>query len=144
VIHGSVKASNVFLLSKGRVKVTDFGTANIASRIQARGEEWGPSNAIPFLSPEVILGEPLDERADLYSLGILLYLLLAARLPFPGDRTEDLLEQIIIRRAAPLRQIRSEVPEELEELVDQLMSKEPEARCASACEVEEALLKVPR
>jgi serine/threonine-protein kinase len=144
VLHGSVKPSNVFLLQKGRVKVTDFGTANIASRIRAQWEDGGSRPASPFLSPEVVLGEPVDERSDLYSLGALLYALVAGRPPFWDEDVNALMEQIIIRRATPLRQIRTDVSVELNELVDRLMSKEPEARYSSAGEVEEALAAIPR
>jgi eukaryotic-like serine/threonine-protein kinase len=144
VLHGGVKASNVFLLPKGRVKLTDFGTANISARIHVESDEPTRTGSIPFTSPEVILGEPVDQRSDLYSFGIVLYVLLAARLPFHHERTEDLMEQIIIKRATPLRQIHAEIPQELESLVDQLMSKEPEARLSSAREVEEALQGIPK
>jgi serine/threonine-protein kinase len=144
VLHGDIKPSNLFLLPRGRVKITDFGTGNVASRIRPPGEEWGPADAVPFLPPEVILGEPTDERSDLYSFGVLLYGLLTARLPFHHERTEALLEQMIIRRATPLRRIRPDVPGMLEQLVDRLLSKEPDARFASAREVEESLLAVSR
>jgi|YNPNPStandDraft_1061719.scaffolds.fasta_scaffold04822_3 putative methionine-R-sulfoxide reductase with GAF domain len=143
-LHGGIKASNAFLLSKGRVKITDFGTANILSRMQGPLEGSQVSASTPYLPPEAILGEPLDERSDLYSLGVLLYALLAGRLPFSGEDPNALMEQIIIKRATPLRQIRPEVPVELGDLVERLLSKEPEARYASAKELEEALQGLPR
>jgi eukaryotic-like serine/threonine-protein kinase len=124
--------------------LTDFGTANISSRIHVESDEPMKSGAMAFASPEVILGEPVDERSDLYSFGVVLYVLLAGRPPFQHERVEDLMEQIIIKRATPLRQIQAEIPRELEHLVEQLMSKEPEARIPSAREVEEALQEIPR
>jgi len=144
LLHGSVKPSNVFLLQKGRVKVTDFGTANIAARIGAQWEAEGSQPSTPFLSPEVVLGEAVDERSDLYSLGALLYALAAARPPFWDEEVNALMEQIIIKRAVPLRQIRPELSLELAEVVERLMSKEAEARYASAAEVEEALAAIPK
>ncbi len=144
LLHGSVKPSNVFLLKKGRVKVTDFGTANIAARIGANWEGEGCQPSTPFLSPEVVLGEAVDERSDLYSLGALLYALAAARPPFWDEEVNALMEQIIIKRAVPLRQIRPELSLELAEVVERLMSKEAEARHASAAEVEEALAAIPK
>lgn len=144
ILHGGIKASNAFLLSKGRVKITDFGTANIVSRMQGPLEKGQATATTAYLPPEAILGEPLDERSDLYSLGVLLYTLLGGRLPFFNEDPNVLMEQIIIRRATSLRQLRPEVPVELADLVDRLMSKEPEARYSSAKELDEALQGLPK
>jgi serine/threonine-protein kinase len=139
VLHGGIKPSNVFLMPKGRVKVTDFGTASIAARIHAAAEADGRSNQPAYLSPEVVLGEPLDARSDLYSLGALLYAILTGKPPFSDEQVEALMEQIIIRRAVPVRQLNAGVPAPVAALVDRMMSKEPEARFASAGEVAEAI-----
>jgi serine/threonine-protein kinase len=143
-LHGGIKPSNVFVLPKNKVKITDFGVSNIASRLQITTSDERSQASTPFLSPEVILGEPLDHRSDLYSLGVLLYTLLSGQAPFRDEDPNKSMEMIIIKRPTSLRQIRSDVSVELSELLDRLMSKEPEARYEKAADLEAAMRGILR
>jgi serine/threonine-protein kinase len=129
VVHRDVKPANVMVdLAERSVKVTDFGIARITDASRTRtGMVLGTPS---FMSPEQMSGRRVDGRADLYSLGVMLFQMLAGQLPHRADSMAKLMYAIANEPAADLRSLRPEVPDALAQLVARLLSKQPEARHA--------------
>jgi eukaryotic-like serine/threonine-protein kinase len=143
IVHGDVKAGNVLITESGRAKLTDFGI----SRISGAGAplQWA-AGSFSALSPEQFLGQPLDERADLFALGSLLYRMLSGEQPFFRDGGID-PELLLKRTPRPLRDIvGAEVglPEPLVEVIAALLQKDPQHRPVSTRPVRQVLHAVLR
>ena len=150
VVHRDIKPDNI-LLAGGVAMVTDFGVAKAITVAQASGGARhqtitvnGTSLGTPaYMSPEQIAADPAtDLRADLYSLGVTGYEMLAGALPFVGENPQALLSAQLTAEPPPLASRRADVPEALERLVRQCMAKHPDGRPASASAVL-ALLEDP-
>lgn len=136
IIHRDLKPENIILTPQGNVKLLDFGLArSIASRISTQG---GMIGTVYYMAPEYALGKTVDGRADLYSLGVILYELLAGRLPFPG---EDPLAVISQHLHAPVVPPSTHQPAAIsfDPIILRLLAKNPDDRFASAYQVIEAL-----
>ncbi len=139
LVHRDIKPSNI-LLENGveRVKITDFGLARSAD--DASLTQLGHVLGTPqYMSPEQARGEPTDHRADLFSLGCVLYAMAAGRSPFRAETTLAVLRRVCEDRPRPLRDRNPDVPEWLERIVAKLLAKEPGDRFGSAREVGELL-----
>jgi len=154
IIHRDLKPENVILISQRsgsangqaggdlRVKLTDFGLArSITSRQTTEG---GMVGTVFYLPPEQAMGAELDGRADLYSLGVMLYELAAGRLPFAGDDPLTVIAQHLHAPAVPPSTYNPEIPGALESLIIKLISKQPEDRPASAAAVGHILERIAR
>jgi hypothetical protein len=141
LIHRDIKPGNVMLLPDGRVKVVDFGIARAAGSdtLTNTGVVLGST---AYLSPEQAGGQPVDERADLYSLGCVLYEMLTGHVPFRADTPIATMYRHVNEDAPPPSTIAAVQPE-LEDLVLRCLEKDPKRRFASAAELEAALLAVP-
>lgn len=131
VIHRDLKPANLLLAEDGTVKLSDFGIAKLfgATGLTADGGVVGTAE---YMAPEQADGRPVTYRADLYSLGGVLYALLAGRPPF---RARSLVEMLQMQRFAepePVRRFAPDVPEELEQILASLLAKEPENRIPTA------------
>jgi serine/threonine-protein kinase len=127
VIHRDIKPPNLLRTSAGQIKLTDFGIAKVfASRhLTATGGVVGTAE---FLSPEQASGKPVTKRSDLYSLGVVLYNLLTGRTPFEGNSFLDLLHKHRYAQFDRPQRVVPEIPYELDELVCQLLEKDPAKR----------------
>src|SRR5271154_4232581 len=127
VIHRDLKPANILRNSAGVVKLTDFGIAKVFAQghLTAAGGIIGTAD---YLSPEQAAGKPVSKRSDLYSLGAVLYTLLTGRPPFVGESFLDLLHKHRYAQFDPPRKIVPELPYELDEVVCQLLEKDPAAR----------------
>jgi serine/threonine protein kinase/WD40 repeat protein len=139
LVHRDIKPANI-LLESGieRVKITDFGLARAvddASLTQSGFLAGTPQ----YMSPEQARGETVDPRADLFSLGSVLYALCTGRPPFRGDSTLAVLRRVCEEEPPPVRDLNPEVPELLAEVIATLHAKDPAERFASAAEVAELL-----
>jgi len=130
IIHRDIKPENVLLGDDGIARLTDFGLArSLASRLTVEGAVVG---TVFYMAPELALGQPYDGRADLYSLGVMLYELLAGRLPFIADEPIGVISQHLYAPVVPPSTYNSQIPPALDALILRLMSKDPHDRPASA------------
>jgi WD40 repeat protein len=139
LVHRDVKPANI-LLENGveRVKLTDFGLARLAD--DASLTQSGVVTGTPqYMAPEQARGEGVDHRADLFSLGSVLYAMCTGRPPFRAGTTMAVLRLVSDTRPRPVREVNPEVPERLAMIIDRLHSGEAARRFQSAAEVAEAL-----
>jgi eukaryotic-like serine/threonine-protein kinase len=127
VVHRDIKPANVmYEHSLDIVKVTDFGIARITDSSKTKtGLVLGTPS---FMSPEQIAGKRVDGRSDLYSLGVMLFQMLAGVLPFRGDSMAELMYKIANEEAPDIRIVRAEIPPKLADVVAMSLSKRPETR----------------
>jgi serine/threonine-protein kinase len=148
IIHRDVKPDNI-LLSGGAASVTDFGVAKAVSASRRGGDKpqgstmtgVGISLGTPaYMAPEQAAADPnLDHRADLYSLGIVAYEMLAGAPPFHGRSAQAVLSAHLTERPRPIRQRRYDVPDDFVALIESCLEKEPKDRPSNASEVIRAL-----
>jgi len=138
IIHRDVKPANIILLDGPRAKITDFGIAKIASgaNLTSTGQFLGTPN---YMAPEMIKGTPVDNRADIFSLGICLYECLTRRKPFAGDSLTSISYKIVHEPYPSLFQIDPEIPPAFDEIVAHCLAKDPSKRYQRAKQVAEAL-----
>ncbi len=137
VMHRDLKPANVLVEESGRIVLTDFGIARaLASEGAARTQ--GTAGTPMYMAPEQLGGGTLDERADLYSAGLMLYELLTASSPFTGD-SPTAVAFARLRQPPPDPRARVPVPDALAELVLRCLAREPEDRPASARELAQSL-----
>ncbi len=130
VVHRDIKPHNVIVDPEGVVKVTDFGIARAgASQMTEEGAIIGTAQ---YLSPEQARGAPVDQTSDLYSTGIVLYELLTAEVPFSGDTPVEIAMKHLSEIPDPPSALRTEVPDDLDNVVLRALSKEPGDRYQSA------------
>lgn len=141
VIHRDIKPSNLILDNQGKVWITDFGLARCKSetRLTVTGDLLGTVN---YMSPEQACGRPVDERTDIYSLGITLYEMLCGKQAFPGEQAGAILRQIENLNPHTLRRIKPDIPYDLETVILKAISKDREDRYHSAGEMLEDLQAV--
>ena len=130
VIHRDIKPHNAILDGEGRVKVTDFGIARAgATDMTETGSIMGTAQ---YLSPEQAQGHAVTAASDLYSIGVMLYEMLAARLPFEGDSAVAVALKHLSQAPAPISQLRPDVHPALESVVMAALAKDPERRWQTA------------
>jgi serine/threonine protein kinase/tetratricopeptide (TPR) repeat protein len=131
VIHRDIKPSNILISSDGRPKLLDFGLAAIKgyTHITRTGSTLG---TVGYMSPEQAEGKSVDERSDLFSLGIILYEMISGRPPFRGDTEGAVLKSILNDTREPLVRYKADVPDELQRIVDEALDKDLETRYQTA------------
>jgi len=123
IIHRDIKPANIILTTDGKVKITDFGIAKVASsNLTTTGQFLGTPN---YMSPEQVSGAPVDGRSDIFSLGVVLYELLTNRKPFQGDNLTAISYKIVHEDFTPPAELSSEVPPEFNPIVARAMAKDP-------------------
>jgi len=130
IIHRDIKPANVMFVQDRRVKIVDFGIARVGNDGMTRpGQIMG---SIHHISPEQINVGNVDARSDIFSIGVLLYQLLTAKLPFEGRDTGETLMKILHEPPPPLQQFLIAYPPELDEIIDRVLAKDRELRFQAA------------
>ncbi|MGH2703538.1 MAG: protein kinase domain-containing protein [Actinomycetota bacterium] len=146
VVHRDIKPANIMFSESGHLKVVDFGIAQAAFGTGELTTTGGMLGTLRYVAPEVVEGVEPDGRADLYSLGIVLYESVTGMTPFPAE-TELASAMARLERLPPKpSEIRRNIPQELEELIMRALGRLPDERFASASEMGEKLaaLQAPR
>ncbi len=131
MVHGDIRPQNVFVSADGRVKVTDFGIASAFSPAAVVEGEivWGAPH---YFSPEQAAGQDVAPTSDVYSIGVLIYEMLAGRPPFEAETDIGVALRRLREVPAPLRQLNPDVPSQVERIVREVMAREPAARYRTA------------
>ncbi|MCC2668970.1 MAG: Serine/threonine protein kinase [Armatimonadetes bacterium] len=139
VIHRDIKPDNVHLEPDGRVVITDFGIARITfeASLTADGQIFGTPS---YMSPEQVTGKGIDKRSDIFSLGVMLYEMVAGRKPFTGDSVITITYNIMNVEPAPM----VGAPHGVEQIIRKAISKDPNRRYRSAAEFAEDLQLVSK
>ncbi len=150
IVHRDIKPENVMVRPDGLVKVLDFGIAKYAGPLRGQDtkESWVKTatgvvvGTTAYMSPEQARGQAVDARTDVWSLGVILYEMVARRLPFPGKTPSDRMAAILEREPEPLRRARRGVPAELEQVVIRALAKNKDERYTRVAEMAEDLRKL--
>lgn len=129
VIHRDIKSANILLSERDDIKISDFGTAQISHSTQTQLDGFIGSPA--YMSPEQINEEPASVQTDIYSLGVVMYELLAGRLPFQAANSVQMINKILTEEPTPLKTLRPDLPDPLVTIVGKALAKDPKLRYAS-------------
>lgn len=138
IVHRDVSPPNVLISKQGEVKVVDFGLAKSRSQIETT-DPGVVKGKMSYLSPEAARGEEVDSRADIFSVGILLYEMLTGRRLFYGETDYQTVELVRNARIPPIKAQNPEVEQELEDIVRKALSRKKEDRFQSATDLQDAL-----
>jgi len=137
IIHRDIKPSNILVAEDGTAKLADFGITLVES--SALTQDMRELGTPAYMSPEQVLGKTLDSRADLFSLGVLTYEMLANRKPFRGADVVSIAHAIAHEKPVPISEVNPELPETLEPVFARILAKEPRDRFATGMEFHRAL-----
>jgi eukaryotic-like serine/threonine-protein kinase len=150
IVHLDVKPENIMLTSAGQVKICDFGVAKRLSKDVATattviiGFHDALAGTPAYMAPEVVLRSSFDERADLFSLGIVFYEMLTGQNPFKADTIVATTARIVSHKPSPISEIQRDIDTRLERIVSGLLAKEPGQRYAAASDLVSELKTVHR
>ncbi len=140
IVHRDLKPENLFITKDGRVKILDFGLAKLTQPVagghdQARTESGTIMGTAGYMSPEQVRGQTADHRADIFSLGVILYEMLSGNRPFQRDSLVESMNAILHEKPPRLSQAAPDAPPALERIVWRCIEKSPEERFQSASDL---------
>jgi predicted Ser/Thr protein kinase len=145
VIHRDIKPANLMVSRRGVVKIGDFGIAlanhDLSAKLTSKGELVGTPG---YLSPEVLQGNPIDQRSDIYALGIVLFEMLTGRTPFADPNVYDLVHAVLQAEIPDVREFNPEVDPEVAAIVATMLAKDPARRYQNMRELIVDLERLPR
>jgi serine/threonine-protein kinase len=128
VIHGDVKPANILVTEEGRVKLTDFGMARLASH---NGKDTPLLGTPAYWCPEQIIGKAQDARSDIFSLGVVLYEMVTGQRPFDADSLQGICGRVLSSTPMPPSHFNGSLPQALNDVILRCLAKDPVARYAS-------------
>ncbi|MEO8458969.1 MAG: protein kinase [Dokdonella sp.] len=144
VIHRDIKPGNLMINTRGSVKIADFGIAlfnqDLSKKLTTTGEFVGTPG---YLSPEVCLGKPVDQRSDIFSLGIVLFEMLTGRMPFTEESPLGLMLEVVRAEIPDVRELNSDVDPEIARILGKMIAKEPADRYQTCHELADDLARHP-
>lgn len=138
IVHRDMKSSNVMITPSGRAVIMDFGLARPSGPLRPE-ERFSSRGTSSYMSPEGSRGESIDQRADIWSLGVILYEMLSGQLPFRGDYEEAITYSILNDTPRPITELRPTLPADVVHIVERCLEKNPGARYQSLDELMDAL-----
>ncbi|MFY9558489.1 MAG: protein kinase [Blastocatellia bacterium] len=150
IIHRDIKSSNLIITERGLVKVLDFGLAKVTGSLLAAGTDSDSDpttklgqetvtglvlGTVSYMSPEQALGQAVDHRSDIFSLGVVTYEMLTSQLPFAGDSATKVIDRIVHQEPTALARLNYNIPQELERIVRKTLDKNPAFRYQAAREM---------
>ncbi len=143
ILHRDIKPGNILITRSGEILLTDFGIAKPLRSTEDDGTDLTKADimmgTVKYLSPEQVQGRELDERADIYSLGIVLYECLAGEVPFHEENNQATAVARLERDPTPLGEKRNDIPTSVINVIHKMLRRKPEARYANCTEVIQAL-----
>src|SRR5699024_10682142 len=134
IVHRDIKPQNIMLLQDGTIKVMDFGIARFA-RSETRTMTDKAIGSVHYIAPEQARGDLTDEKADIYSVGVMLYEMITGQLPFEADNAVSVAIMQLQANPKPPQQINPSIPDGLEEITIKAMQKDPRQRYQTAGEM---------